>query len=156
MTRAPRKRPAPIKRTRLLVDPATSQRLARVRQRDTAAERAVRRQLQLLGVSYRVRNRDLPGSPDIANRSKCWAIFVHGCYWHHHSGCVRATVPKRNRRFWLAKFNANTVRDKRAAGALRALGYSTLVIWECELDDADSVSRTLRRFLTHAAGKRDA
>src|SRR5690606_627587 len=121
---APRTRARPARRSerkskiRLVTDPETSARLGRIRQRDTSAELAVRRIVHSLGHRYRVSNRDLPGSPGLANRSRRWAIFVHGCFWHRHSRCSRATLPKRDRRFWVAKFAANAARDRRSALAL--------------------------------------
>src|SRR5689334_5614430 len=102
-------------------DPATSKRMARIRQRDTAAEQLVRKCLKKLGLRFRTENRDLPGSPDIANRFEHWAILVHGCFWHAHEGCPKATVPKRNRPFWLAKFAANRARDRRVLKELRSM-----------------------------------
>jgi DNA mismatch endonuclease (patch repair protein) len=120
----------------LTTDAATSARLGRVRQAGTAPELVVRRALNALGVRFRVRNRDLPGAPDIANRSRRWAIWVHGCFWHAHQGCPRATVPKRNRDFWLGKFEANRSRDLRVAGELNEMGFQTIVVWECETRDA--------------------
>lgn len=128
----------------LAVDDATSKRLGKVRQRDTAPELLVRKLATELGARYRVRNRDLPGSPDLANRSRRWAIFTHGCYWHAHRGCPRATVPKHNRDFWLKKFEDNRRRDRRALRDLREQGYSTLVIWECELKRPLMVRERLR------------
>lgn len=120
-------------RSPLVVDAAASVRLSKVRQKDTTPERLVRLLLSGLGVRFRVRNRDLPGSPDIANRSARWAVFVHGCFWHAHHGCARATVPKRNRSFWVAKFEANVKRDAAAVAELRRLGFRVVVVWECEL-----------------------
>lgn len=118
----------------LVLDPATSARLAAVRQRDTGPELRVRALLRVLGLRYRIRNRDLPGSPDIANRRHRWAIFVHGCFWHGHRGCRRATVPKRNAAFWTAKLDANRARDERALRALRRSRFKVVVVWACELD----------------------
>lgn len=127
----------------LVVDAATSRRLARVRRRDTEPEIAVRKALHKSGFRYRVHNRDLPGSPDVANRSRGWAVFVHGCYWHHHRGCPRATVPKRNREFWLAKFAANRERDQRKTAELESLGYRVFTVWECEASDVAGLRRRL-------------
>lgn len=121
------------RREPLRTDRATSERLGRVRQRDTQPELAVRKEIRRLGLAYRTRNRDLPGSPDIANRRRRWAVFVHGCFWHAHRGCPKATVPRRNRDFWVAKFRANRARDSRAERELRKLGFTTVVIWECEI-----------------------
>ena len=88
------------------------------------------------------------GSPDVANRSQRWAVFVHGCYWHDHRGCRRATVPKRNTEFWLEKFAGNRRRDARALRQLRARGYRALVIWECEVErKREAVAARVRRVL---------
>ncbi len=75
-------------------DPGRSALMGRVRQKGTEAELAVGRALRALGAAYRLNVETLPGSPDFANRKRGWAIFVNGCYWHHHRGCKRATVPK--------------------------------------------------------------
>jgi DNA mismatch endonuclease (patch repair protein) len=120
----------------LVVDVATSRRLGKVRQHGTSAELAVRRLLHAMGSRFRISNRDLPGSPDIANRTKRWAVFVHGCFWHRHAGCRRATTPTRNKRFWLAKFDANVARDRRVRSMLRKKGWLVVTIWECEIEDA--------------------
>jgi DNA mismatch endonuclease (patch repair protein) len=113
------------------VDDVTSARLRTVRQHGTRPELLVRRSLSELGHRYRLRNRDLPGSPDIANRAQRWAVFVHGCFWHRH-GCRASTTPSRNREFWEAKFARNVARDQRVVDALRGLGYAVIIIWECE------------------------
>lgn len=130
------------RRERIVTDAATSRRMADVRQKDTTPELAVRRALTMLGLRYRVRNRDLPGSPDIANRTRKWAVFVHGCFWHRHPGCVRSTTPKRNRAFWKKKFEANVARDARAVAALRERGFRVVTVWECETEiEATLLSR---------------
>lgn len=84
------------------------------------------------GIRFRTNCADLPGSPDLSNRRRRIAVFVHGCYWHHHTGCKYATVPKRNRAFWLAKLEANKRRDRRKARELRKLGFKVVTVWECE------------------------
>ena len=133
-----------------------SRRMAKMPQTDTGIERSVRRKLTALGLRYRLGNRDLPGSPDIANRSREWAIFVNGCYWHHHEGCRRATVPKSNRSFWLSKFEANRDRDLRALTSLRDKGYLCCTIWECELKDSLSAADVkLGRFLREITSRRE-
>ena len=119
--------------------------MARIRQRDTDAERLVRNGLRRLGLTFGTSNRDLPGSPDIANRSRRWAIFVHGCFWHAHLGCGKATVPKRNRSFWLEKFADNRKRDRRVVRTLRSKGYRALVIWQCQAEVPSKLETHLRR-----------
>lgn len=133
-------------RAKLVVDAETSARLGRIRQHGTSAELTVRKLLHALGHRFRVHNRDLPGSPDIANRSRKWAVFVHGCFWHRHPGCKRTTKPSRNREFWLQKFKANIARDVRVQAALQEAGYRVVVVWECETKD-DKRLKALRRAL---------
>lgn len=131
---------------RIVYDEKTAKRMGGIRQKDTLPEMTVRRALASVGLRYRIRNRDLPGSPDIANREHAWAIFVHGCYWHRHPGCSKATTPKRNRAFWDAKFAANVARDARSVAALRRRGYRVLTIWECETKERGALTRRIDRF----------
>jgi DNA mismatch endonuclease (patch repair protein) len=113
--------------------------MGRIRQSGTAPEMTIRRAVATLGLRYTVRNRDLPGSPDLANRSRRWAIFVHGCYWHRHAGCHKATTPRTNTEFWLNKFSRNVARDAAARSELKRQGYRVLTFWQCELDTSRGV-----------------
>jgi DNA mismatch endonuclease (patch repair protein) len=132
-------------KTALRTDAATSARMGRIRQSGTAPEMAVRRAAATLGLRYTVKNTDLPGSPDLANRSRRWAIFVHGCYWHRHTGCHKATTPRTNTEFWLNKFSRNVARDAAARDALRRRGYRVLTFWQCELETSSRVDSRLNR-----------
>ena len=134
-------------------DAATSTRMGRVRQHGTRPELIVRRALTALGMRYRTHNRDLPGSPDIANRLRRWAVFVHGCYWHRHPGCRMSTTPKSNTSFWLAKFGRNVERDREAQGRLRRCGYDVLVIWQCEAESSTILQRRVGTFAERAASR---
>jgi DNA mismatch endonuclease, patch repair protein len=125
-------------KSRPTTDAATSARMSRIRQTGTAPELAVRRAVATLGLRYTTNNKDLPGSPDLANRSRRWAIFVHGCYWHRHEGCYMATTPRTNTEFWLNKFSRNVERDNDAQATLRRAGYRVLTFWQCELGDLDA------------------
>jgi DNA mismatch endonuclease (patch repair protein) len=127
----------------LLTTARSSARMSGVRQCDTAPERVVRRAARAAGLTLRRRNPDLPGSPDLANRARKIAIFVHGCYWHRHAGCSKATTPKSNRSFWVAKFSRNVERDRTAVEALQQLGFRVIVVWECETRDEDAIVRRL-------------
>lgn len=133
-------------------EPTRSRMMAAVRQTDTKPELAVRRLLRSLGVSYRIRNRDLPGSPDIANRSRRWAVFVNGCFWHGHKNCRKtksttsARVPKTRAEFWSRKLNANRARDARRCSELRQIGYRVLIVWECQLNQQEATWQRLNRF----------
>jgi DNA mismatch endonuclease, patch repair protein len=130
----------------LETDSKTSARMARIRQLGTAPELLVRRVCSALGLRYRIHNRDLPGSPDLANRTRRWAIFVHGCYWHRHAGCARATIPRTNVAFWMAKFAHNVERDYKVDRMLRQGGFRVLTIWQCEAENPEVLRRKLARF----------
>jgi len=121
--------------------------MSRVRQKGTGGELRVGGALRQLGLAYRRNVRKLPGSPDFANRSRKWAVFVNGCFWHQHPGCGRATMPKTNRRFWETKFSANRLRDLRALRSLRRQGYCVVTVWECETEDAERLRRKLSKIL---------
>lgn len=106
--------------------------MALVRSKDTTPELRVRRFLHRSGLRFRVHARGIPGSPDIAIRTKKIAVFVHGCFWHRHENCKRTRIPKSRLEFWNAKFNQNEQRDGRVRDALRASGWTVVTIWECE------------------------
>jgi len=118
--------------------------MQRVRQRRTKAEDLVAAALRRLGLHYRRNVKSLPGSPDFANRRRGWAIFVNGCFWHHHKGCPRGTMPKRNRSFWVEKFTANRQRDAAKIRLLRNAGLRVVLIWECESIDQSCLTKCLR------------
>ena len=121
--------------------------MARIRDRDTKPEIGVRRLLFSRGYRYRLHRRDLPGTPDIAFPGRKKVIFVHGCFWHRHEGCSRATIPTTRREFWLEKFRANVERDRRKIVELSGQGWSSLVVWECEIRDQERLATRLERYL---------
>lgn len=121
--------------------------MARVGPRDTKPEMVVRKILHSLGYRFRLQAKELPGRPDIVFRPRKKAIFVHGCFWHRHPGCRRATSPKTRKEFWEAKFSANQARDKRVQKEISALGWKYLVIWECETQNPATLSERLKSFL---------
>lgn len=128
--------------------PSRSALMARVKQKNTKPELIVRRLLHSQGFRYRLHRRDLPGTPDLVFINKKKAIFVHGCFWHRHEGCSRCTTPKTRTPFWLEKFRANVERDRRKLAELSALGWSPLVIWECETTNPEHLVDRLTRFLS--------
>ena len=123
--------------------------MSRIKGKDTRPELAVRSLVHALGYRFRLHRRDLPGTPDMVFPRFKKVVFVHGCFWHRHSGCRLAYTPKSNERFWATKFLRNVSRDKAALKKLRQLGWGTLVVWECELIDT---RRLTRRLTTHLSG----
>ena len=133
-----------------IVPPATRSKMMKaVRQRDTKPEIWVRRVLHRAGIRYRTSNRDLPGAPDIANRRNRWAVFVNGCFWHGHKNCSKtrsrrtARVPVSNRDYWSEKLQNNRKRDSLKIRALRKLGYTVILVWECQIKSPDEAEERL-------------
>ena len=123
-------------------DEVRSALMKRVRRSGTSPEQVVAAICREIGLAYRCNVRSLPGSPDLANKSKRWAIFVNGCFWHHHRGCPRGTIPKRNNAFWVKKFSANRQRDAAKIRLLRERGYEVVLVWECQTEHrCDLVAR---------------
>lgn len=118
--------------------------MARIRRGDTQPEMAVRRCAHAIGLRYRLHRRDLPGTPDMVFTRYRTVIFVHGCFWHRHEGCRKATMPKTRVGFWQEKFNANVKRDLRNIAMLEAAGWSVIVIWECQTLISGKVLTILR------------
>lgn len=118
--------------------------MARVRSKDTLPEMRVRRVAHRMGLRFRLHRKDLPGRPDLVFPRYRLAVFVHGCFWHRHSGCSRASTPATRIDFWQAKFDANVARDVRQTTLLSEQGWTVLVLWECELKDEGAIERSLR------------
>jgi DNA mismatch endonuclease (patch repair protein) len=117
-----------------------------VKTKDTGPEKAIRRALFAAGYRYRLHRRDLPGSPDIVFPGRRKAIFVHGCFWHGH-GCAIGKAPKSRAEYWGPKLDANRARDQRNLEELRELGWDVVTVWQCELNDMESLVLLLGTFL---------
>ncbi|RIV86851.1 very short patch repair endonuclease [Aurantiacibacter zhengii] len=128
-------------------DPDRSRIMRAVKGKDTSPERFVRSILHRAGYRFRLHATDLPGKPDIIFRRRKKAIFVHGCFWHGHNCKRGARIPKSNTQYWKKKIGSNIDRDVRSLGALKALGWSVAIVWECELKEPNSVMRRMSMFL---------
>lgn len=133
-----------------MIDPLSpaqrSQRMGRIKAKNTKPELAVRRLLHKMGYRYRIHRTDLPGKPDVAFIGRRKVIFVHGCFWHQH-GCGRYKMPQSSTDFWHEKLRANVARDRRDLQALEQQGWQVLVIWECELRYKEVLAQRLATFV---------
>ena len=107
--------------------------MGRIRSRNTKPEIIVRSLLHRSGFRFRINYAALPGAPDIALPKHKTAIFVHGCFWHRHTECPRATFPNTNRAYWRKKFDRNVARDAEIGKELKRLKWNVIVVWECEV-----------------------
>jgi len=125
-----------------------SERMARVRSKDTKVEFIVRRLVYSMGFRYRLHSSRLPGHPDMTFRGRKKVIFVHGCFWHRHGGkCPLSRLPKSKLSFWLPKLEGNRRRDIRTRNNIRALGWNSLVVWECQLRNIPALQNRIKKFL---------
>lgn len=107
--------------------------MSRIRSKRTKPEQIVASYLRDCHLGYRRYSSNLPGKPDFVLTKYHAVIFVNGCFWHGHEGCKRATIPKTNTEWWIAKIQRTKARDEKECELLRSLGWRVFVIWECEL-----------------------
>lgn len=110
-----------------------SQIMSKVGSKDTKPEKLVRSALHRLGYRFRLHDKKLPGKPDLVLPKYKTVIFVHGCFWHQHSGCGKASIPRTNRAFWQEKLEKNVIRDRKVNVQLTEMGWNVITVWECDV-----------------------
>ena len=131
-----------------------SERMAKIRDKNSNPEMKLRRLIHSMGFRYRLHVKKLPGTPDLVFPSRRAVIFMHGCFWHRHEGCKLARLPKSKLNFWKPKLEANKERDMLQQQQLRDLGWRLLVVWECEMVYTERVSTMVRNFLSESEEER--
>jgi len=124
-----------------------SENMRRIRSTNTSPEMVVRRLIHGMGFRYRLHVAKLPGKPDLVFSRLKKIIEVRGCFWHQHGTCIDSHIPKSRLEYWRPKLERNVRRDEANQNALRQLGWKTLVVWECEVENPKLRVR-LNRFLT--------
>lgn len=123
--------------------------MAAVKGSNTSPELKLRSMLHRLGYRFTIRGRHnklLPGKPDIVLPGRRTVIFVHGCFWHGHEACNKFQPPRTRTEYWVEKINRNKLRDKASEIKLYEMGWTVLVVWECELrsKNIDNTEKTLK------------
>ena len=124
--------------------------MAAIRSDGMKPEMLVRSLVHGMGYRYRLHAKDLPGKPDLVFRSRKKVIFVHGCFWHQHAraACKDGRAPKSNLGYWAGKLARNVERDAENLDGLTAMGWKTLIVWECDvLKGGAAIAIRIRRFL---------
>ncbi|MCE7962677.1 MAG: DNA mismatch endonuclease Vsr [Acidobacteria bacterium ACB1] len=122
--------------------------MSRVGSKNTTPELIVRSLVHRLGFRFRLHYRKLPGKPDLAFPGRKKVIFVHGCFWHGHKNCSKGRLPKSNIEVWDLKIARNRERDRAIQRAVKRIGWSVLVVWQCELRTVSKLETRLLRFLS--------
>lgn len=133
--------------TDIFTDEKRSSIMRRITGRNTKPEIAVRSIVHRMGFRFRLHRNNLPGSPDLALSRHRKVIFVHGCFWHGHQGCVRSKRPTTNVEFWSNKLEKNSERDSRVRKQLHRLGWKVLIVWQCEIRKPEMLLKKLNKFL---------
>lgn len=129
-----------------------SERMSRVRGKDTKPELKIRKLVWSLGYRYRLHSKKLPGRPDLVFPSRKKVIFIHGCFWHQHGdNCRQYRMPRSRLDFWLPKLESNKKRDVLNQQLLSEQGWDYLIIWECWLKDTEEVATRITNFLEDKA-----
>jgi len=118
-----------------------------VKSKNTKPELTLRSIVHLMGYRFRLHRKDLPGKPDLVFGGKRKVIFVHGCFWHGHDCARGARIPKENREYWLKKVTGNQIRDRKNSERLTAAGWTSLIVWECDLKNERVLKTQIRKFL---------
>lgn len=131
-----------------IVDPRTRSRMmAGIKGKNTKPELVLRRALHAKGLRFRLHSTKITGAPDIVFPKYGAVVFVHGCFWHRHSGCRYATMPSTRPDFWQAKFAANVVRDESVKATLLSTGWRVATVWECALRTISIVEDTTQQLV---------
>lgn len=120
--------------------------MASVGTQNTGPELLLRKRLHRLGYRYATNSVTLPGKPDLVFRSLGKVVFVHGCFWHGHT-CRWGRLPKSRPEYWRPKITANRTRDSRVARKVRRMGWSVMIVWQCQLRDLELTVQRVARFL---------
>lgn len=124
-----------------VVDKLTRSRMmAGIGGKNTKPELVLRRALHARGFRYRLHVKEVSGHPDLVLPKYRAVIFVHGCFWHRHTGCRYATEPATRAKFWQSKFQTNVERDARVRKELLEGGWRVAIVWECALRKRQQVA----------------
>jgi len=129
--------------TDVLTPEQRGQLMAKIHGKDTTIEKIVRSNLHMRGYRFRKNVAELPGRPDIVLPKYKAVIFVHGCFWHGHSGCRKSRLPSTRKAFWEEKRQANLERDARKITRLISSGWRVAVVWQCVLEKSETLSITM-------------
>lgn len=123
-----------------------SERMRRVRSRDTRLEKSMERILRGIGLRYE-KQPDIRGHPDFRIKATNVLIFCDSSFWHgRRRKELTGKAFARNRRFWTKKLLENKRRDQRTNRVLHRQGWSVQRFWDTDiLKRPDKVKARLQR-----------
>jgi DNA mismatch endonuclease (patch repair protein) len=107
--------------------------MRRVKNKDSAIELALRKELWSRGLHYRKNVKTVYGKPDIAFIGKKIAVFCDSEFWHGYAWEITQDEFQSRRDFWILKIERNIQRDKEVNEKLRSEGWIVLRFWGKEI-----------------------
>jgi DNA mismatch endonuclease (patch repair protein) len=118
--------------------------MSSIHNKNTKLEELVRKFLFSCGLRYRVCDKRYPGKQDLVFPKYKTAVFVNGCFWHWHKGCLGFVMPKSRLVYWKLKLKENRKRDTLHVTELEENGWHVLTVWECLKQGCSPIVNTLR------------
>ena len=111
----------------------SSERMKKIKSKDTSIELKLRKALWKRGLRYRKNCKDVFGKPDICFKSKKLAIFCDSAFWHGKK-FLEGERFKTNAEFWENKIKRNILRDQEVNRKLKEEGWTILRFWDEEIN----------------------
>lgn len=103
--------------------------MRQVKNKDSAIELALRKELWSRGLRYRKNVKSVYGKPDIAFIGKKIAVFCDSEFWHGYDWEERKKDFKSHQEFWIPKIERNMERDREVTERLESEGWTVLRFW---------------------------
>ena len=103
--------------------------MRQVKNKDSAIELSLRKELWSRGLHYRKNVKSVYGKPDIAFIGKKIAVFCDSEFWHGYDWEERKKDFKSHQEFWIPKIERNMQRDREVTERLEAEGWTVLRFW---------------------------
>jgi DNA mismatch endonuclease (patch repair protein) len=107
--------------------------MRQVKNKDSAIELALRKELWSRGLRYRKNVKTIYGKPDIVFFGKKVAVFCDSEFWHGYAWEITQDEFQSKRDFWIPKIERNIQRDKEVNEKLRSEGWIVLRFWGREI-----------------------
>lgn len=122
--------------------------MRQVKNKDSAIEIALRKELWRRGIRYRKNVSKVFGKPDLAFIGKKVAVFCDSEFWHGYDWENKQKEIKSRREFWIPKIERNMARDHEVNERLKSEGWIVLRFWGKEIKKnvsacADIIENTL-------------
>lgn len=123
--------------------------MKQVKNKDSAIEIALRKELWNRGLRYQKNVTKIFGKPDLVFKGKKVAVFCDSEFWHGYNWEERKKDFKSHQEFWIPKIERNIQRDIEVTEELQKQGWKVLRFWGKEIKNnvsscADKIEKEVR------------